>query len=208
MRVLWSGKEVSFEGKYYQTHKARLYTLPTSPIPLIVSALAPHSALFAGQYGDGLYSVGGKRPDIYQEIMKNFEESARAAGKDPSRMPRLIELTVAYTQDIDIAIQEHLKYWAATHVPALFDQNIYTPRMAQENGAVVGPDTVKKAGCFSANVEDHMKFAQQYIDLGFDCLIFHCAGPDMRAFIDSYARDVLPRLRSLSKRSPQMAQKG
>ena len=197
IRALWSGEEVTFEGTYYQTQKARLFTPPTSPIPMIISALVPHSAEFAGKHGDGLWSVGGKQPQIYQQIIKDFEESARAAGKDPKRMPRLIELSVGYSDNIDATIQERIKYWAGSFVPALFDQKIYTPTMSQENGEVVGPDTLKKMGCFSSNPDDHVKFARQYIDLGFDHIIFHTAGPDQQAFIKGYARDVLPRLRNL-----------
>jgi hypothetical protein len=35
--------------------------------------------------------------------------------------------------------------------------------------------------------------------MGFDHLIFHSAGPDQRAFLDGYGRDVLPRLREASR---------
>ncbi|HEY5003532.1 MAG TPA: LLM class flavin-dependent oxidoreductase, partial [Ktedonobacteraceae bacterium] len=200
IRALWSGEEVTFEGKYYQTQKAKLYTPPVSPIPIIISATVPHSAEFAGKYGDGLWSVGGKKPDIYKGIIKNFEASARKAGKDPLRMPRLIELNVAYTDNIDAAVQEQIKYWAGTYVPALFDQNIYTPAMSAENGEVVGPDTIKKTGCFSPNIEDHVKYVQQHLELGFTCPIFHTAGPDQKGFIENFARDVFPRLRALDRR--------
>ncbi|HZO74606.1 MAG TPA: TIGR03557 family F420-dependent LLM class oxidoreductase [Ktedonobacteraceae bacterium] len=199
IRALWRGEQISYDGQYYQTQKAKLYTPPASPIPLYISALVPASARFAGQFGDGLMTVGGKQPAIYKEMLKNFEESARQAGKDPAKMPRLIELNVAYTENIDAAIKEQLKYWAGTYIPALFDQKIYTPTMSQENGEVIGADTVKKTGCFSANPDDHIKFAQRYIDLGFTCLIFHAAGPDQRGFIEAYGRDVLPKVRSASK---------
>ncbi|HEX4204391.1 MAG TPA: TIGR03557 family F420-dependent LLM class oxidoreductase [Ktedonobacteraceae bacterium] len=201
IRTLWQGEQVTYEGAYYQMRKAKLYTPPASPIPLYISALVPHSAKFAGHYGDGLITVGGKQPQLYQQLLKEFEESTRAAGKDPARMPRLIELNVAYTNNIDAAIQEQLKYWAGTYIPALFDQNIYTPALSQENGEVIGADTVKRTGCFSANPEDHIKFAQQYINLGFTHIIFHTAGPDQRAFIKGYGRDVLPPLRAMDQRN-------
>ncbi|GHO71067.1 F420-dependent glucose-6-phosphate dehydrogenase [Ktedonobacter sp. SOSP1-52] len=197
IRALWTGEPVTYKGKYYHTNKARLYTPPTGPIPIIVSALVPHSAQFAGKYGDGLWSVGGKQPEIYQEIIKSFEESAREAGKDPKRMPRWLELTIGYSNNPEAEIQSRLKYWAGAHVPALFDQKIYTPKMSQENGEVVGADTLKKMGCFSSNPEDHVKFVKQYIELGFDHIIFHSGGPDQLAFIESYARDVLPKLHNL-----------
>ena len=71
--------------------------------------------------------------------------------------------------------------------------------MAEENGKAVGADVIKEAVCISADPEDHIKLAQGYIDMGFDHLIFHSAGPDQRAFLEGYGRDVLPRLRQAHK---------
>jgi coenzyme F420-dependent glucose-6-phosphate dehydrogenase len=200
IRALWSGEEVTFKGKYYQTQKARLFTPPASKIPLYISTLVPESASFAGKYGDGLITVGGKPPEIYHQLLKNFESAAREAGKDPSNMPRLIELNAEYTEDTEGAIQAQLKYWAGTFVPALFDQKIYTPKMSQENGEVVGPDTVKKMVCVSTNAEEHVKFVRQYIDLGFDHPIIHSAHPKQHDFLEKFGRDVLPQLRAKAEK--------
>jgi coenzyme F420-dependent glucose-6-phosphate dehydrogenase len=198
IRALWSGEEVTFEGKYYQTRKAKLHTPPAKPIPIYYSALVPRSAEDAGKYGDGIITVGGKQPDLYKEILKSFEKGAKEAGKNPAQMAKLIELNVEYTKDMETAIQYQQKYWAGSYVPALFDQKIYTPKMSAENGEVVGADTIKKAACVSDKAEDHIKFVMQYIDLGFDHLFFHSAHPDQRAFIEGYGRDVLPQLRRRS----------
>ena len=199
IRTLLNEEEVTYEGRYYSTRKSKLFTPPASKIPIYISSMEPESATFAGKFGDGLISVGGKQPDLYRQLLKNFENAAREAGKDPSKMPKLIELNVEYTQDIEGAIEAQLKYWAGTYIPALFDQKIYTPKMSQENGEAVGPDTIKKLACVSPNSDDHVKFAQQYIDLGFTHLIFHSATPDQRAFIEGYGRDVLPRIRSSAR---------
>ena len=196
IRKLWSGEEITYEGKYYRTRKAKLFTPPASPIPIYVSTLAPGSAEFAGKYGDGLISVGGKQPEIYQNIMKKFEKGAKEAGKNAEKMPKLIELNVGYSDNKDAEIQSMLKYWAGTFVPALFDQKIYTPAMSQENGEVIGADTVMKTCCISSNAEDHVKFAQKYIELGFDRLYFHSANPDQSTFLQKFGRDVLPQIRS------------
>jgi coenzyme F420-dependent glucose-6-phosphate dehydrogenase len=198
IRTLLSGEEVTHQGKYYQTRKARLYTLPAQPIPLYMSSLVPASAQFAGKYSDGLFTVGGKKPEIYRQLLQNFEQGARDAGKDPASLPKLIELNVEYEQDLDAALQNHLKYWAGTYIPALFDQKIYSPKMSQENGEIVTPEAVKKAGCVSANAEDQQRFLQQYIDLGFTHLILHSARQDQRAFLEAYSRDVIARLRTPS----------
>ncbi len=201
IRSLWTGEEVTFTGKYYETKKARLYTRSNRPIPLLVSTLVPDSAAFAGKHGDGLITVGGKSPDHYREMIARFQAGARAAGKDPEEMTLAIELNVAYTEDTDAAVQEMRAFWAGTFVPALFDQKIYSPHMSEENGQAVGADTIKKQVCISANPDDHTLFAQQFIDLGFNQLFFHSAGPDQTAFINDYGRDVLPRLKQIQSRA-------
>ena len=198
IRALWSGEEVSYEGTYYETKKARLFTRPDRPIPLYISAIVPTSAAFAGRYGDGLFTVGGQEPDMYKQIIQRFAEGARAAGKNPDQMPRAVELNVEYVaspRDEDAAIQNHLKYWAGTYVPALYDQKIYTPALAEQNGMVVGPDTVRKKACVSSDPEAHARFIQRHIDLGFNEIYIHSAAQDQRGFLERYGRDVLPRVK-------------
>jgi coenzyme F420-dependent glucose-6-phosphate dehydrogenase len=205
IRALWSGEKVTHKGLYYQTRQAKLYTRPREPVPIYISSLVPNSARFAGKYGDGLITVGGEDPETYRKIFQNFEAGAREAGKDPSRMPRMVELAVAYTDDEEKAIEYRLAYWAGTFIPALFTERIYTPKMSEENGKVVGSDTVRQSVCISADSKTHVEFARPYIDLGFDHLFFHSAGPDQRAFLQGYGRDVLPQLRQLHEERTKSA---
>jgi coenzyme F420-dependent glucose-6-phosphate dehydrogenase len=201
IRELWKGHEVTFEGEYYQTQKARLYTPPVDDIPIYVSSLSPDSAKFAGEHGDGIITVGGKKPELYQEMLKNFETGAEEAKRDPAQMPRLIELSVIYGDDLQSGIQAMKKYWAGTFIPALFDQKIYTPKMSAQNGEVVGEETIRQAGCVSSDPDDHVRFASQYLELGFDQLYFHTAGPGQEQFLRDYGKDVLPRLRVKSSQA-------
>lgn len=191
IRALWSGDEITFEGIYYQTRKAKLYTPPASPIPIYVSTLVPNSATFAGEYGDGMITTGGKEPELYQQIIKNFEEAAQEEGKDPTKMPKLIELNVEYTDDTESAIKNQKKYWAGAFVPALYDQKIYTPKMSAQNGQVVGSNTIKKMACISGSSQDHVQYVKPYLDLGFDHLFFHSADPNQGTFLKKYGSDVL-----------------
>jgi coenzyme F420-dependent glucose-6-phosphate dehydrogenase len=110
-------------------------------------------------------------------------------------MPKCIELNVAYTDDEQSAIQCMKEYWASTFLPALFDRKIYTPKEAQKNGEAVGSDVIKQKMCLSPTVEDHVRYAQQHIDLGFTHLYYHCAGPDQRSFLERYGREVLPKIK-------------
>jgi coenzyme F420-dependent glucose-6-phosphate dehydrogenase len=205
IRALWSGEKITHKGTYYQTRKAKLYTLPSDVIPIYISTLVPNSAHFAGKYGDGLITVGGEATETYNGIFDNFIAGAKEAGKDPSRTPRMIELAVDYTADEEKAIECRKAFWAGTFVPALFTERIYTPETSEQNGKVVGSDTIREAVCISSDPEEHVKLAQKYIDLGFDHIFFHAAGPDQRAFIEGYGRDVLPRLRQRAQAKSKSA---
>jgi coenzyme F420-dependent glucose-6-phosphate dehydrogenase len=195
IRALWTGEKITHRGVHYQTRQAKLYTRPKDPVPIYISSMVPNSARFAGKYGDGLITVGGEEPDTYEEMFANFKAGAKGSGKKPAQMPRMVELGVEYTDNEKRAIECRKAYWAGTFVPALFTQRIYTPEMSEQNGRVVGSDAIKEGVCISAEPDDHIKLAQKYIDMGFDHLIFHAAGPDQRAFIEAYGRYVLPKLR-------------
>jgi len=206
IRQLWSGDYVTFDGAFYSTRKAKLYTPPKTTIPIIMSSLVPGSASFAGVHGDGLFTVSGPELSTIRQIVERFEAGASHAGKDPSTMPRMIELNVIYTSDIKEAIEDFRKFWAGAMVHAMFNQNIYTPSMSEMNGSVVGDDTIMKRLCVSDDPEDHIRYIQQFIDLGFTHLYFHTTGQRQLDFIKSYARDVLPIIRRGKKGSAASAE--
>src|SRR5262245_20295160 len=154
--------------------------------------MVPDSSRFAGEYGDGLVTVGGEDRETYREIFANFEAGAREAGKDPSQKPRMIELGVAYTDDKEKAIEYRKNYWAGTFVPALFTERIYTQKMSEENGKIIGADVIKEAVCISGDPEDHIELEQRYIDMGFDHLIFHWRGRTSAPFLRATAATYCP----------------
>jgi coenzyme F420-dependent glucose-6-phosphate dehydrogenase len=195
IRALWSGDVISWDGEYYETRDARLYTRPNEHIPIYVSSMVPNSAAFAGAYGDGLFTTGGSKPEEYKALFAEFEEGARAAGRDPSTMPRLIELNVAYTNDAESIVKTYKKYWAATMIPALFTESIYSPKQAQENGKPVGAEAIKEKTCISANPKEQLEFVHQYLELGFTHIFFHSVEEDQSGFLKSFGKDVLPKLR-------------
>ncbi len=206
MRKLWSGEKITHKGEFYQTRQAKLYTLPGETIPIYVSTMVPASAGFAGEHGDGLFTAGGEEPETYEQIFDNFASGAKAAGRE-GKAPRMVEIAVEFTDDAEQAIENRKKYWAGTFIPALFTEKIYTPEMSEKNGSVVGADVIKQSVCISSDPEEHVRLAQRSLDMGFDHLIFHAATDDQEAFLESYGRHVLPRLRE-SSRSPAGAKRG
>src|SRR5450755_2296437 len=47
---LFAGEKLSYQGSYYTTETARLYSPPAHSLPVLMAAGGPKSAAFAGQY--------------------------------------------------------------------------------------------------------------------------------------------------------------
>ncbi len=52
IRALWLGDEVNYNGAYYHTRKAKLYTRTDKPIPFYISTMVPESSEFARMHGE------------------------------------------------------------------------------------------------------------------------------------------------------------
>ncbi len=200
IRSLWTGEKVDFQGCYYRTKQAKLYTLPKNEIPIYISSLVPESAYLAGYYGDGLITVGGSLeiPEYERMLSEVRRGGATDAGRDFEKMPKAVELFVEYTDDTEKVVESFKKYWAGAMIPALFLNKIYTPAMSAQNGKVVGRDTIQKSVCISGDPEKHIEYVKQYIDAGFTHFYFHsAAGGDQIDFLERYGKDVLPALKKM-----------
>ena len=142
--------------------------------------------------------MGGREADEYRQIFEEFDKGAREAGKDPKIMPRLVEVNVAYTKDIDRVIQAIRTYWVGTYIPALFTNKIYTPDMEAKNGEPVGKEAILKSACLSEDPEEHVQFIKKYVEYGFNHIYVHSADPKQKEFLENYGRDVLPKVKRLT----------
>jgi G6PDH family F420-dependent oxidoreductase len=92
IRRLWQGDRVTHHGRHFHISEARLYDLPTHPVPLYIAAEGVESMRLAGRHGDGL--ITGASAAMRPELRAAFEAGAREYGKDPALMPILAELFV------------------------------------------------------------------------------------------------------------------
>jgi G6PDH family F420-dependent oxidoreductase len=54
MRRLLDGEKLTYEGKFYVTDRARLYSPPVGPVPILLAAGGPKSAALAGELAQGV----------------------------------------------------------------------------------------------------------------------------------------------------------
>src|SRR6201994_2286646 len=57
IRALWQGGQQSHRGRHYRVENARIYDLPDSVIPILVSGFGPKAIDLAARVGDGFVTV-------------------------------------------------------------------------------------------------------------------------------------------------------
>jgi coenzyme F420-dependent glucose-6-phosphate dehydrogenase len=193
MRLLWTEERVSFEGEYYRTDRATVYDRPQEPVPVYVAASGPLAAKLAGRVGDGFIVTSGKAPELYVELNTAMEEGARAAGRDPGEVARMIEIKVSYDHDLAFA-REACEYWAPLALSPEQKRDVEDPieleRLAYEN-----PGIAQRRFIVSDDPDEVVERIGHYVALGFRELVFHAPGDDQRRFLDQFCADVVPRLR-------------
>jgi coenzyme F420-dependent glucose-6-phosphate dehydrogenase len=198
MRELWSKERVSFEGEYYKTANATLYDRPEGGVPLYVAAGGPQVAKYAGRVGDGFICTSGKGEALYKEqLIPSFEEGAREAGRDPSKLDKLIEVKVSFDTDRKRALED-TKHWGALALSAEEKTGVEDPLEMERLADALPVERTAGRWIVSDDPEEHVEKIKWYVDLGLTHLVFHAPGPDQKRFMDLYAEKIMPRLRKLS----------
>ena len=79
MRRLLDGEKLTYEGTYYETDRAKLYSPPIGPVPILLAAGGPKSAALAGASAQGVIT-SVKDPN---ETVEKVIDPLRAAAREP-----------------------------------------------------------------------------------------------------------------------------
>jgi TAT-translocated FGD2 family F420-dependent dehydrogenase len=187
IRQLWTGQDVAFKGKYY-TVNAKLYDPPARPIPLLTAANGKKSMRLAGQYGDGLISD----PLTWKKHKAEWEDGARAAGKNPADMPVLIEHYVVVGDEA--AAKQAAQFWrfGPKAFKTLYD--VPSPVAIQQQADAQTPiEEVLKSWAVGTDPEVHIKAVRELFDSGVSIVNIHSGQPEQRKVIEFYGKHVLPK---------------
>lgn len=196
IRTLWTQSRVTFDGRYYRTHKATIYDRPDVALPIYVAAGGPQMAKFAGRVGDGFICTSGKAPELYRESLLPAVAAGLAdAGRAGNDYERMIEMKVSFDPDLARA-REDTRHWAALALSADEKSSIDDPCEMERLAAALPVERAASRWIVSSDPDEHVERVRPYVELGFRHLVFHAPGPDQARFLNLYAREVLPRLRA------------
>ena len=190
MRKLFTGKDVKHKGEFYKMETMRIWTMPDEPPPIYVATAGPLTAEKTGRLCDGLITVGAPESKI-EGIFERFEKGAREAGKDPSTMPRVIQIHLSWAPTDEEALANAMDQWpnGGMKFPK---QDIRSPLDFEQMAKLVRPEDFAGRMLISSDLEAHRREIQKYANLGFDRIYLHNTGRNQAEWIEAFGREVLP----------------
>ncbi|MCG2620828.1 TIGR03557 family F420-dependent LLM class oxidoreductase [Arthrobacter sp. I2-34] len=187
-----AGKDVRHHGTYYRMESTRLWTMPEVPPEILVATSGPVTAKRAGRYADGLITVGAPLEKVSM-LFDRFDAGAREAGKDPSAMPKVLQLHLSWAPTYEEALANALTEWPNGGMK--FPKgDIRSPFEMEQMAKLVRPEDFEGRLVISEEPDVHRAYIQKFADLGFDRIYLHNVGRNQREWIDAFAAHVLPGL--------------
>jgi G6PDH family F420-dependent oxidoreductase len=181
IRLLWEGGVKSHETKHYIVQHARLYSLPETPPPILVSGFGPRAIELAARIGDGFVTTKPAADDL---------QAYRDHG---GTGPGTAALKVCYGPDADECLRTVHRLWPNSGLPGELAQILPTPAHFEQAAELVTPESLAGSFACGPDPEVHAKAIQQYVDAGYDEIYVGHVGPGHDAFLEFYAHEILPR---------------
>ena len=163
IRRLFTGKVVKYSGEHIKLESARLYTMPDTPPPIYVATAGPIQSRRTGEFCDGIITVGAPDEKI-KNLMEKFEEGARRADKDPSEMPRMIQLHVSWAEDQEEAEQQAVREWPNGGMP-FPKADIRNPEDFAAMAKQVTVENFQNRVLMSADLDEHLLRVDREFDV-------------------------------------------
>ena len=186
MRALFAGEEVTHHGRVV-VDRARLWTRPPEPPPLLGAAVSVETARWVGSWADGLATVNAPH-DHLRAMLDAFREGG-------GRGRLVLQVHVSWAPTDEEALRIACDQWRTNVFPPPVCWDLETPEQFEERAGGVTADDVRETVLVSSDLGRHAEWLRGFADLGFDEIAVHHVGQDLDPFIDAFGEHVLPTLR-------------
>ena len=191
MRRLLDGEKLTFEGEYYVTDRAKLYSPPVGSVPILLAAGGPKSATLAGEKAQGVITSVKDPAETIERVIEPLRESAAGAGQpDPTVLATRWSL---FAHDDDEA-WEALFPWRGLRAPGRLEA--VDPEELREKADQLPRDEVLGRYSLVHTVDEIVETYRPLVsELGADIVTFQMASLDQPALIRLLGTEVIPRLK-------------
>ena len=180
MRALFAGEVVDHDG-LVRVDRAKLWTLPAEPPPLLATAVSVETAAWASEWADGLITINQPHEHLRRML-------------DAFGGPAAIQVHVSWAPTEEEAMRIAHDQWRTNVFAPPLCWDLATVEQFDEAAKHVRPEDVRSAVLVSSDLAQHAEWLHEYAELGFGAIYLHHVGQEQRAFIDAFGEHVLPRL--------------
>ena len=194
MRRLLDGEKLDFEGEYYRTDRAKLYSPPIGRVPIWLAAGGPKSAALAARFADGIIT-SVKDPAVTREkVIDPAAIAADEAGRP--RSPVLASRWSVRAQTDDEAWQA-LSAWRGLRAPGRLEA--VDPAELRKRADAMDRTEILSRYSLVSTAADYVEVYKPLVaDLRANVVTIQTTALDQEATIAMLGAEVLPELRSLA----------
>jgi probable non-F420 flavinoid oxidoreductase len=189
IRALLAGEEVSHDG-LVTVDRARVWTRPEEPPPLIGAAVSVQTARWCADWADGLITVNAP-VDRLRQLVHGYRD---AGGRGRLHL----QVHLSWAADEAEAMRIAHDQWRSNVFPPPVCWDLELTDHFDAISADVSPEQVAQVVNVSADLSRHAALLQEYADVGFDEIYLHHVGQEQHAFIDAFGAEVLPKVSTAS----------
>ena len=189
---LLDGKTVDFDGRFFKTKGAVLYSRPPRRPPVYMSAFYEGAAEVAGRLADGVWTLAD--PTKAAKVIAAYRNGCERSGREAGEI--ILQMVFSVAADDDAALQQ-AREWKGTMVDEHYTDPIANPATIYRKGEdEVSDSTFTKQIVASADPDTHVKRIRMMQKLGATTIVLmNVSGNDPHAALRTYGAEVLPKLR-------------
>ena len=186
IRALWAGETVNHRGRV-DVVEAKLYTRPEVPPFVMAPALTPETAKWAAEWADGLITVAHPVDEL-REVVEAFRNNG-GRGR-----PIYLQMQISYAGNDEEALENAYEQWSTNIFDSPIQSDLTTPAHFEAAAEFVDPQDMQGPVRCSADIDQHVAWIRECLEIGFETIFLHNVGRNQREFISFFGEEVLPRL--------------
>jgi coenzyme F420-dependent glucose-6-phosphate dehydrogenase len=193
MRRLLDGEKLTYEGQYYRTDRAKLYSPPIGRVPVWLAAGGPKSSAMAARLADGIIT-SVKDPAVTRErVLEPAAVAAADANRD--RPPTMASRWSVRADNADDAWKA-LSAWRGLRAPGRLEA--VDPAVLRERADAMDRNEIVGRYSVVETPQDYVDvYAPLITDLAADVVTIQTTSLNQEKTIAMLGSDVLPELRAL-----------
>lgn len=182
IRRLWTGETVTHRGTHFAVDAARIFSMPETPPPVLMSGFGRQATDLAAEIADGWITV---QPD--KDMLQRYRERG---GKGITQAGTKI----CWAESADDAAKTAYRLWGFQGIGGQSSQELPSWDQFESLAEANSPEQVAETVPCGPDADKAVESIKQYVDAGFDEIYVSQMGPDQNGGIRFLADEVLPRL--------------